>query len=126
VAFVGLITLLMLLQYILFMMLVGKQRAAHGINAPAVTGHEMFERAYRVQMNTLEQMVVAMAAMWVCGWFFLPPVAGVLGAIFIIGRFVYWRSYMSDPKKRGTGMVIGFLANMAMIGCGFWGVLTQL
>ena len=125
-AFVGLVTLLILLQYILFMMLVGKQRAAHGISAPAVTGHEMFERAYRVQMNTLEQMVVAIAAMWVCAWFFLPPVAGILGAVFFIGRFVYWRSYMADPKKRGVGMVIGFLANIAMIGCGLWGVIGQL
>lgn len=125
-AFVGLVTLLILLQYTLFMMLVGKQRTAHGVNAPAVTGHEMFERAYRVQMNTLEQMVVAIAAMWVCGWFFLPYVAAILGILFVIGRFVYWRSYMADPKKRGTGMIIGFVANMAMIGCGFWGVIGQL
>ena len=125
-AFVALVTLLMLLQYVFFMMLVGKQRTAHGIDAPAVTGHEMFERAYRVHMNTLEQMVVAIPAMWVCGLFFLTPVAGILGAIFIIGRFIYWRSYMSDPKQRGPGMMIGFVASMAMIGCGFWGVLTQL
>lgn len=125
-AFVGLITLLMLLQYTLFMMLVGKQRTAHGIDAPAVTGHEMFERAYRVQMNTLEQMVVALAAMWVCAWFFLPPVAAILGGVFIVGRFVYWRSYMANPKKRATGMIIGFLANLAMIGCGLWALLGQL
>ena len=123
---VGLVTLLILLQYILFMMLVGKQRTLHGINAPAVTGHEMFERAYRVQMNTLEQMVVALTAMWVCGWFFSPMVAASLGGVFFIGRFLYWRSYMADPKKRGPGMIIGFLGYMGMIGCGLWGVIGQL
>jgi hypothetical protein len=35
---------------------VGRARTRYGIKAPAVTGNENFERAYRVQMNTLEQL----------------------------------------------------------------------
>ena len=50
-AYTGLVTLVILVQYIVFMLLVGKQRVAHGIKAPATSGHEMFDRAYRVQMN---------------------------------------------------------------------------
>ena len=64
--------------------------------------------------------------MWVCGWFFSPMVAASLGGVFFIGRFLYWRSYMADPKKRGPGMIIGFLGYMGMIGCGLWGVIGQL
>ena len=39
---------------------VGRARGLYGIKAPAVTGHEMFERAYRIQMNTLENAVLVL------------------------------------------------------------------
>ena len=42
-----------LLEYIYFSILVGKARGEHGVEAPATTGHEIFERHYRVQMNTM-------------------------------------------------------------------------
>ena len=35
------------------MVIVGRMRGRHGIQAPAVSGHPMFERAYRVKMHTL-------------------------------------------------------------------------
>ena len=52
-AYVALVTLLLLVQYFVFTLLVGAARGKSGIQAPAVTGDENFERAYRVQMNTL-------------------------------------------------------------------------
>ena len=61
--FVALVTSLLLLQYITFMGLCGKARAQSGLQAPAVTGDETFERAYRVQMNTVEQLIIALPAM---------------------------------------------------------------
>jgi glutathione S-transferase len=44
----------------------GRAREKYGIKAPSVTGHENFERAYRVQMNTVEQMVFFLPALWLC------------------------------------------------------------
>jgi uncharacterized membrane protein YecN with MAPEG domain len=125
-AYTGLVTLVILVQYIVFMLLVGKQRVAHGIKAPATSGHEMFDRAYRVQMNTLEQMAIALPAMWVCALFFSPTVAAALGVVFLIGRFLYGLSYMGNPEKRGPGMGIGFLACVGMIGCALWGIVSSL
>ena len=106
--------------------MVGKDRVAGGVEAPAVTGDPIFERAYRVQMNTLEQLMVTLPAMWVCAQFFMPLVAAGLGLAFFIGRIIYRSSYMAAPEKRGLGMMIGFLANIGMIGTGFWGVISRL
>ncbi len=125
-AFVALVALLILCQYIAFMGLCGKARADSGLNAPAVVGDENFERAYRVQMNTLEQMVITLPAMWICATFFMPLVAALLGLAFFIGRILYRMAYVKDPASRGPGMMIGFLANIALVLCGLWGVVSQL
>ena len=50
-ALLTIITMLAIIEYIYFGMKVGKARGEYGIDAPAVTGNEMFERHYRVQMN---------------------------------------------------------------------------
>ena len=39
-------------------MRVGILRGRHNMRAPAASGHPLFERAYRVQLNTLEQIAV--------------------------------------------------------------------
>jgi uncharacterized membrane protein YecN with MAPEG domain len=124
--FVALVTLLLLCQYVVFMGMCGKARARSGIVAPAVTGDETFERAYRVQMNTVEQLVIALPALWVSGMYFMPMVAAALGLVFFVGRMMYRVSYMKDPESRGPGMIIGFLANIALIATGLWGVISQL
>ena len=125
-AFVALVALLILFEYIAFIGLCGKARANSGLLAPATTGDENFERAYRVQMNTLEQMVITLPAMWLCAQFFMPVVAAVLGLGFFVGRLVYRSSYLKDPATRGPGMIIGFLSNVLLLLCGLWGVLRHL
>jgi hypothetical protein len=46
-------------------LVVAGARGRHGVKAPATTGHPDFERAFRVQMNTLEHTVVFLRR---CGW----------------------------------------------------------
>ena len=124
--YVALVTSLLLLQYIVYMMFVGKARAQSGIKAPAVTGDETFERAYRVQMNTLEQLMVALPALWVSGMYFGSLVAALLGMAFFLGRVMYRAGYVKDPEKRGMGFGIGFLAVLGLIGTALWGVIGAL
>jgi len=124
--YVALVTVLLVSQYMVFIMLVGAARGKSGLQAPAVTGDEDFERAYRVQMNTLEQLVIALPAMWVSGWYFDSMVAAVLGLAFFIGRVIYRAAYVSAPEKRGIGFGIGFLAVLGLIGTAAWGVISAL
>ena len=96
------------------------------MKAPAMSGEENFERCLRVQMNTLEQLVVILPAMWVCAVYFRPDVAAILGAVFIVGRFIYSAAYLNDPSKRGIGFLIGFLASVVLIICSLYAAITGL
>ena len=53
IVYPGMVTALAVLLYTLFTMNAGRNRGKHNILAPATSGHEAYERAYRVQMNTL-------------------------------------------------------------------------
>lgn len=124
--YVALVTLLLLCQFIFFMGKVGQARVAADVQAPAATGDERFERANRIHINTLEQLMIALPAMWVCAYYFNPTLAAALGLAFLIGRALYGRAYAADPASRGPGMMIGFIAYVAMIGTGLWGVISGL
>ena len=124
--FVALVTLLLLFQYLTFMMLCGMARGKGGVQAPATTGDELFERALRVQVNTLEQLVITLPAMWISAMYYRPLVAAGLGLVFFLGRLLYRAGYMQDPAKRGPGMIIGFLANVALLLTALWGAVMQL
>src|SRR5215471_17568522 len=99
--FVVIVTVLALLQYIFFGALVGRARGRYGIKGPAVTGHEVFERYFRVHQNTLEVLVAFVPALWLCARYASTTGAAVLGVVYLVGRFVYLRTYVADPSKRG-------------------------
>ncbi len=125
-ALVALVTLLLIMQFMFFMAMVGKARGAADVSAPAMTGDETFERNVRVHLNTLEQLMIALPAMWVCAHYFNTTLAASMGLLFLIGRFVYRAAYLADPSKRGTGVMIGFLASVVMVLTGLWGVIGSL
>jgi uncharacterized membrane protein YecN with MAPEG domain len=41
--------------------------------------------------------------------------AAVLGLVFLVGRIVYLRSYVADPKSRGLGFGMTFLPTVFML-----------
>ena len=102
-ALVNLIVALALLQFFAFATAVGRAREKYNVAAPATTGNEVFERYFRVQMNTLELLVMFVPGIWMFGFYVSANVAAGLGAIYIIGRGVYFFSYVKDPKKRSLG-----------------------
>jgi len=103
---VEIVTVLALLQFVVFGALVGRARGKYGISAPSVSGHEMFERYYRVQMNTLELLVVFVPSLWLAARYWSPLVVAAIGAIYLVGRVLYLRAYVSEPAKRGIGFVL--------------------
>jgi glutathione S-transferase len=102
-ALVNVIVALALLQFFAFATAVGKAREKYGVAAPATTGHEKFERYFRVQMNTLELLIMFVPAVWMFGFYVSANTAAGLGALYIIGRGVYFFSYVRDPKTRSLG-----------------------
>jgi glutathione S-transferase len=69
----------------------------------------MFERYYRVQMNTLELLVVLLPALPLFSFYVSARWGAVLGLIYLAGRFVYSVAYLKDPGKRSVGYALSFL-----------------
>jgi glutathione S-transferase len=111
------VTILAVIFYMVTAWRTGSMREKHGIAAPAVAGHPQFERAYRVQMNTLEAMPVFLPALWIGAYYFtkVPLLAPALGLVWIVGRIVYMQAYMADPSKRSLGFTISALATVALL-----------
>ena len=106
--------------------IVGKARVKYEIKAPATSGHEMFDRAYRIQMNTLESAMLLLPSMWMYASLIGDLGAGVSGAIWVAGRVWYALAYQQDPAKRGPGFGISFLAIAGMWVGSLWAVIQLL
>ena len=122
----AIVTLLALIEYIVIFVLVGRARARYGIRAPATTGHEIFERYFRVQQNTLEQLVIFLPALWIFGWSLSYAAAAALGLVFIAGRGVYLRGYVAAPERRSLGFLLTSLANLTLLLGGLVGAVLRL
>jgi len=106
----SLITILTLILLFGVALNVGKARAKYKIDAPATTGHPKFELAYRVQMNTVENAVAFIPALWLFSYYVSLTWGSVLGGLWLIGRVWYALAYCEDAKKRGGGFGLSFLA----------------
>ena len=99
---------------------VGSARGKYGIKAPATSGHPDFERVFRVQQNTLEQLVA-----------FIPSF--VLFAQYVsanwaagIGRIWFALGYYAAAEKRGPGFMITFFALVLLLGGAIVGIIANL
>ena len=113
---VAIVTILALAQFILFSIQVGSMRGKHGVKAPAVTGHPEFERMFRVQQNTMEQLVAFIPALWIYAYLVYPFWGAAIGLVFVVGRFIYRASYVKDPDSRGIGFTLTILPTVVMLG----------
>lgn len=100
---IDLIVVLAAAQFIAFGILVSRARTKYGVKAPAMAGHEMFERAQRVHLNTLELLVVFFPALLIAARYWRPEWAALTGAVYLVGRLVYQHAYMKNPEKREIG-----------------------
>jgi hypothetical protein len=113
--YTALVILAALAQYIYFTVRVASGRAKYGVEAPRTAGNETWERLFRVQQNTLEQLIIfiptlVLFSMYVSArWVLLP------GLVFLIGRQLYAYEYVSNPGSRALGMTLSLLANVALL-----------
>jgi glutathione S-transferase len=125
-SYVHIVALLAVLQFIAFGLLVGGARGRYGVRAPASIGHEQFERIFRVHGNTLEVMVCFLTALFIAAVYWPPPYVAGVGAVYLIGRIVYWRAYVADPSKRSVGFALSMVPVLVLILAGVVGAVRNL
>ncbi|MDB5441499.1 MAG: hypothetical protein JWM33_3926 [Caulobacteraceae bacterium] len=101
-----LVTLAILIFYFATGLNVAATRSRHGVHPPVMTGHELVERAIRVQANTLEWLALILAPMWLFHLYFGQLIPSILGVVWIVGRALYWAGYVREPKRREIGFGI--------------------
>jgi uncharacterized MAPEG superfamily protein len=110
-----LIVLLALAQFTWFSVRVGIARGKYGVDAPKTTGNEIWERLYRVQQNTMEQLVLFIPAMLAFNVYLSARWALIPGVVFLAGRQLYSWEYISRPTSRTPGMALTLLANAVLL-----------
>lgn len=102
---------------------VGRARGKYKVRAPSTTGNPAFERAFRVQMNTLESAVAFLPVLWLFAAYVSGLWSAVLGAVWLAARVWYAIAYQQDAARRGPAFGLAFLV-FAVLGFGAaWGVI---
>ena len=120
---VAVVASLALIEYVVILMLTGQARGRFGVPAPATTGNPSFERYFRVQQNTIEQLVIFLPSLYLFAAFVNENLAAGLGLVFIVGRILYARGYVEDPAKRGPGFMLTFVPNLILLLGGLIGAI---
>jgi hypothetical protein len=125
-AYVHIVTVLAVLQFIGFGFRVAKARTRFAVAAPAVTGNPVFERHFRVQQNTLEQLIGLLPGLYLYSTYYNPVWAAALGVMYLVGREVYAFTYVKDPVKRGPGFMLTALPVAVLLLGGLVGAVRYL
>ena len=124
---VGLVTLLAILFYFWTGLAVGPARGKYGVKAPAMTGSPDFERAVRVQANTLEWLPIFLVSLWMFPTTWLGAwLPAALGIVWIVGRFLYMQGYMAAAEKRSMGFAVQGVAVIVLFVGSLIGVIMSL
>lgn len=102
---------------------VGKARGKFKIDAPATTGHPEFERAFRVQMNTVESALMFLPALWLFAAYVSGVWSAALGVVWLAARVWYAIAYLQDAGKRGPPFGLSMLVFGILTLGAAWGVI---
>jgi glutathione S-transferase len=120
------ITVLTLIIYFVITLNVGRARFKYDVKPPAMTGDPNFERALRVQQNTLEQIIFFLPLLWIFSYYISPTWGFILGMIWVVGRILYAWGYYQAAEKRGPGFGISFLASLGLLGGAIFGLVLSV
>ena len=120
-----LIIMIALAQFLFFTARVGLNRGKLGVNAPHTSGNETWERMYRVQQNTMEQLVIFVPSMLVFSTYTSGRWVLIPGVLFLVGRQLYSYEYITDPATRTPGMALSLLCNAVLVVGALIGLLLK-
>jgi uncharacterized membrane protein YecN with MAPEG domain len=117
---------LALLVFLVLGLVVGSARAKFNVPAPLSGGHPEFDKRYRVQMNTLEQLVLFVPAIFLAAPVLGDAITGGIGLVWSLGRIIYARAYYADPTKRSLGFALTAFPTLGLILVAAYGAVRGL
>jgi uncharacterized membrane protein YecN with MAPEG domain len=114
-AWVHLVIGLALVEFLVFGTAVARARVRYQVPAPAMSGDPAFERCFRAHMNTLEQLVVFIPSILLFAHYLSPYIAAALGALFVLGRALYFQGYVKAAGARHLGFGLGAIPTLALL-----------
>ncbi len=106
---------LALAQFVFFCFAVGKARETTRLRRRQPPEMKSSSATSGVQMNTLEAARRARAVILLFGPILRLYLASALGVIYLVGRLIYFTSYVKDPKRRGAGYGLSALPVMVLL-----------
>src|SRR5258708_40170877 len=115
-AWVDIVGIAAVLQLIAFSVLVGRARRDYALPAPATSGHPLFERYYRVQMNTVAALIAFLPGLWLAAKHCPPHYVAAVGGVYLLGRLCYPPGYGGKPKGPPVRYVLSSAPPMPPVG----------
>jgi uncharacterized membrane protein YecN with MAPEG domain len=113
----SLVTIVALAIYFWMATRVARTRVKVGIRAPVMTGNDLLERTIRAHTNTLEWLPIFLPCLWLFAVYWGDRPAAALGAVWALGRIVYFLGYVRSVAGRAPGFLIQTLAaSMLLLG----------
>ena len=101
-----LVTLFAVGYYFFLATRVARARIKFHVELPATSGHPVFDRIFRVHVNTLEWLPTFLVPLWLCAVYLNDPTAAVLGLVWILGRVWYFVGYSKSVQGRLPGFFV--------------------
>jgi uncharacterized membrane protein YecN with MAPEG domain len=124
--FPSLVTLVTLLIYYVLLANVARARAKYKVPVPNTTGDPNFERVFRVQQNTVEQLLLFLPSLWLFSLFVSPIWGAGIGVVWAIGRIIYAWGYYQAAEKRALGFGINSLSFLVLLVGALVGMIRML
>jgi len=124
--FPSLVTVVTLMLYLILTANVGRARAKYQVPVPQTSGDPDFERVFRVQQNTLEQLILFLPSLWMFCLFVSPIWGAGIGSLWIIGRILYAWGYYQAAEKRVIGFGINSFSILVLLVGSLVGIVRNL
>ncbi len=113
--FTAIATLVALILYLWMATRVARARVKAGILPPVMSGDPVLERTLRAHLNTLEWLPAFLGGLWLFAVYWGDVPAALLGALWIVGRLVYFLGYRAEARRRLPGFFIQALTTAVLL-----------
>ncbi|XP_069825269.1 leukotriene C4 synthase-like [Dendropsophus ebraccatus] len=123
VALLAFVTRAAVLEQAYFSMQVIWARRKYKISPPNTSGHPVFDRVFRAQLNCSEYFPLFLSVLWVAGIFFHQGFAAFCGLLYLLARHQYFHGYAESALGRLRPMYISSSILWVLIGSSLLGLL---